>query len=106
MRPENSRGTPVDPVPFLVVAAMGFLICYSFGPGYLMTFGVELSGALALSTVAFLATAAVAYHRFVWTVRPDLRAEIPADLRVRRLVLASLVVAGVFALLSLPLLRP
>lgn len=106
MRPENSHGTPVDPVPFLVVAALGFLVCYSFGPGYLLTFGVDLPGALTLSTVGFLGTTAIAYHRFVWTARPDLRSEIPADLRVRRLLLAGLVVVGVFVLLSLPLFGP
>jgi len=103
MRPENSRGVPVDPVPFIVVAAMGFLFCYSYGPVYLMEFGVDLPGALALTTVAFLATTAVAYYRFVWTARPDLRSEIPAGLRLRRIVLAGLAIGGVFVLLSLPL---
>ena len=96
----------MDPVPFLVVVAAGFLGCFSCGPIYLMEFGVRLPGALALSAVAFLATTALAYHRFVWTARPDLRSEIPAPLRVRHLLLGSLVVIGVLTLLALPLFRP
>ncbi|UPW01726.1 hypothetical protein M0R88_06390 [Halorussus gelatinilyticus] len=106
MRPENRRGTPVDPVPFLVVAALGFLGCYSYGPAYLLTVGVELPAALALSTVAFLAATAVAYHRFVWLARPDLRGEVPPDLRLRRLFLGGLAVFGICALLALPLVEP
>lgn len=106
MRPENRLGTPVDPVPFLVVAGLGFAGCYSFGPAYFIAFGVELPAALGLSTVAFVGATAVAYHRFVWTARPDLRGEVPPDLRLRRLLLAGLAVLGVFTLLTLPLLGP
>lgn len=96
---------PVDPVPFLVVAALGFLVCYSFGPGYLLALGVDLRAAMVLSSVAVVGTTAFAYHRFVWAARPEVRSEVPATLRARRLLLGALVVAGVFALLSLPLLR-
>lgn len=106
MRPENRLGTPVDPVPFLVVTAAGFLGCYSSGPIYLMEFGLDLPGALALTTVVFLGVAAAAYHRFVWAARPDLRGEVPAGLRFRRLVLAGLVLGAVFVLLSLPFYGP
>jgi hypothetical protein len=104
MRPENRVGTPVDPVPFIVVAAFGFLFCYSYGPVYLMEFGAELGGALGYSTMVFLGVLGVAYYRLVWTARPDLRSEIPAGLRLRRLLLAGLAVASVFVLLSLPLI--
>jgi hypothetical protein len=106
MRLENRVGTPVDPVPFVVVAAFGFLFCYSYGPIYLMEFGAELGGALGYTTMAFLAFLGFAYYRFVWTARPDLRAEVPAHLRLRQLVLGGLAVGGVFVLLSLPLLGP
>ncbi|UPV75654.1 hypothetical protein M0R89_06205 [Halorussus limi] len=104
MRPENGVGTPVDPVPFLVVAAFGFLFCYSFGPAYLMAFGAELAGGLGYSTMVFLGLTGFAYHRFVWSARPGLRGEVPAHLRLRKLVLAGAAVAAVLALLSLPLL--
>lgn len=103
---ENDRGESVDPVPFLVVTALGLLGCYSFGPGYLLTFGVGLAEALAVSTVAALVTTAAAYYRFVWTHRPELRAEIPAGVRIRRLLLGGVAVAGVFGLLLLPLVGP
>ncbi|NHN60612.1 MULTISPECIES: hypothetical protein [Halorussus] len=106
MRPENRRGTPVDPVPCLVVVGLGFLGCYSFGPAYFLAFGVDLPAALGLSTVAFVAATAVAYHRFVWLARPDLRGEVPPDLRLRRLLLGGLAVFGVCTLLTLPLLAP
>ena len=105
MRPVNRFGTPIDPVPFLVVAALGFLVCYSCGPIYLLSYGVGLSGALVLTTVAFVATTAVAYHRFVWTARPHLREEIPPTLRMRRIGLAVLAVCGLLVLLTIPLLR-
>lgn len=105
MRPVNKSGTPVDPVPFLVVAALGFLVCYSCGPIYLISYGVGLPGSLALTTVAFLAATAVAYHRFVWTARPHLRKEIPPTLRMRRIVLGVLTVCAVLVLLTVPLLR-
>lgn len=101
---ENDRGEPIDPVPFLVVTALGALACYSLGPGYLLALGAELTDALAASTLAALVTTAVAYHRFVRTRRPEHRAEIPAGARLRRLLVGSLAVAGVFVLLLLPLL--
>lgn len=99
----NRSGTPVDPVPFLVVAALAFLLCYSCGPVYLLSYGLGLPSALAVTTVVFVGTLAGAYHRLVWTVRPELRGEIPATLRLRNILLAVLVVAGLVALLSLPL---
>lgn len=95
----------MDPVPFLVVAALGFLAWYCYGPSYLLTLGATLAEGLALATVAFLVTTALAYYRLVWTAHPELRCEIPAGLRIRQLLLAVVVVVAVFALLSLPLLR-
>lgn len=106
MRPLNDRGTPVDPVPFLVVAALGFLVSYAYGPIYCMALGFTLPQALGLSTLAFGATLVTAYHRLVWIARPELRGEVPAGLRLRRLFLAALIVAGLLGLLALPLLAP
>jgi len=105
MRPVNDAGTPVDPIPFLVVGGLGFLVCYSCGPIYLLSYGLGLPAALALTTVAWLSTTAVAYHRFVWTARPELRAEIPPTLRLRRIGLGVLAVFAVLVLLTVPLLR-
>lgn len=99
----NRNGTPVDPVPFLVVSALGFTVSFSFGPLYVMEFGASLSLALVVAATTTLATAAVAYHRYVWTVRPTLRGEIPAADRFQRLLYG---VVGGFLLvvvLALPL---
>lgn len=103
MRLRNRSGTPVDPVPFLVVAALAFLLCYSCGPLYLLAFDFELPSALAVTTVVFVGATAGAYHQLVWTVTPELKGEVPATLRLRKIILATLVVVGLFALLSLPL---
>ncbi len=99
----NREGTPVDPVPFLVVSALGFTVSFSFGPIYVMEFGASLPLALLVATGVTAVTAAVAYHRYVWTERPTLRGEVPAGDRFRRLLYG---VAGGFLLvaaLALPL---
>lgn len=103
MRPQNSVGTPVDPVPFIVVAGFGFLFCFGYGPFYLMELGAELEGALGWSAMLFYVTTGLAYYRFVWTARPARRSEVPAHLRLRRLVLGGVAAVGVLALLTLPL---
>ena len=105
MKLTNRHGTPVDPVPFLVVASLAFLVSFSYGPIYCMALGLSLPPALAVSTLAFCLATSASYHRLVWTARPELRGEIPADQRFRRLVYAALVVGALLALLSLPLLN-
>lgn len=104
MRLENRWGRQVDAVPFAVVVLTGFATCYSFGPVYLLTFGVAVETALAASTVAFGAVAAGAYYRLVWTYRPESRVELPVAARFRRILLSMLVAAGLLVLLALPLL--
>lgn len=99
----NDQGKTVDPVPFLVVSLMSLLISYSYGPGYLMALGFTLGQALLICTVVFLAATAGAYHRYVRTERPDLRGEVPAHLRIRRLFLGALIAFFVLGLLALPL---
>jgi len=99
---QNRWGTEVDPVPFLVVVLTAFATCYSFGPVYLLSFGLEQSVALVASTVVFLGSTTTAYHRLVWTYRPARREEVPVAARFRRLILSTLVIVGVIALLCLP----
>lgn len=106
MKLRNRRGTPVDPVPFLVVAAMAFLVSFSFGPIYCMALGLALEAALVVSTGVFLATTAAAYHRLVRTARPALRGEVPVEARLRRLFYAVVLGVALIALLSVPLLLP
>ena len=104
MRLPNQRGTPVDPVPFLVVALLGVAVAYSYGPIYLTEMGLDLASALAASTAVAVAVTAAAYHRYVWTARPDLRGEVPVEARMRRLVYGVAILIAVIVLLSLPLL--
>lgn len=101
---QNKDGTAVDPVPFLVVSLLAFTAVYSFGPIYLTELGVPLRPALALCTATVAVTTAGAYHRYVWTARPDHRAIVPVEHRLKRLIYGMLLVIGLIALLSLPLL--
>jgi len=104
MRLENRWGQQVDAIPFAVVALTGLATCYSFGPVYLLTFGVAVPRALVLSTAVYCLVVGAAYYRLVWTYRPEYRSEVSVGVRFRRLVLAMLVSVGVIALFALPLL--
>ena len=101
--PRNRRGAAVDPVPFLVVAATGFLLTLSVGPIYGVSFGLPLELAVAASAACWLCGTAAAYHRLVWTARPDHREHVPASGRLERIGLAALAAVLVLLLLSLPL---
>lgn len=104
MQLQNKYGTPVDPVPFLVVALLGITVAYSYGPIYLTELGFELVPALGLSTAVAAAVTVAAYHRYVWTARPAHRTEVPVESRLRRLVYGVAIGIAVIVLLSLPLL--
>jgi hypothetical protein len=97
----NREGRPVDPVPFLVVAAIVFAVCYSFGPMYFVAFGVGLPWAIAGSSAAFLAGTGVAYHRLVRTAYPEVRGEVSAGSRLGRMLLIGVLAVAGLALLSL-----
>jgi Flp pilus assembly protein TadB len=106
MKLTNRHGTPVDPVPFLVVSSLAFLVSFSYGPIYLLALGLALPVAVAVSALLFALATGAAYHQMVLTTRPELRGEIPPEQRLRRLVYAAAVVLAVLALLSLPFLVP
>ena len=101
--PRNRHGAAVDPVPFLVVAATGFLVTLSVGPIYGVSFGLSLGLAVAASAACWLCGAAAAYHRLVWTARPERREHAPASGRLERIGLATLAGFLALLLLSLPL---
>jgi hypothetical protein len=103
-RLRNRDGTAVDPVPFLVVASMAVLVCYSFGPVYALSIGLEGPAVFGLPTVVCVAAIGAAYHRLVYTARPELRDEIPPERRVEALVYAALAGGAVLVALSLPFL--
>lgn len=100
---QNRFGTPVDPVPFLVVSVLGFTVSFSVGPIYAMELGASLSTALVGAALTTAAVAVAAYHRYVWTERPELRGEIPAEDRFQRLVYGMVAGFLAVALLALPI---
>lgn len=98
---ENSEGRAVDPVPFAVLTAVSFLLCYSFLPVYLLSLGVRVPIAVAVATGVFVALTAGAYSRLVANARPELRAEVPPATRLQRIFYGGLILAAVFLLLTL-----
>ncbi|WP_217353101.1 hypothetical protein [Haloprofundus sp. MHR1] len=56
-----------------------------------------MSVAVAASGAVFAVAAAAAYYRLVWSVNPDIRREVPADVRLLKLLYF---VFAVFLLLS------
>lgn len=104
MELQNAQGRPVDAVPFLVISLLGFTVSLSFGPGYLMAYGLSLPVSVVGSFVGFLAVMVFAYHRYVWNHRPELRGEVPADARLRRFFYGTLIIVGILVVLTMPLL--
>ena len=100
----NRDGTPVDPVPFLVVTCLTFLVAFSFGPVYAVAVGLSFPAGLSLSAGAFVAVSAGAYVRLVRRAAPELRAEVPAAQRLLRLFYGAICLAFLLCLLALPLL--
>lgn len=96
----NEHGTPVDPVPFLVVVLTAFLITHAWGPLYLLALGVELLPAFVVLTALWLVIAGVAYDRLVRTVYPE-RPSV-ADGRLASLWYAVVSGFGITVLLALP----
>lgn len=106
MRLRNRDGDPIDPVPYLVVAGIGFGVVFVFFPGYGLAVGLDASLSLALAGIVFVGVAGYAYYEMVWTNRPDVRREVPVELRVRRLFYAAIIAGLVLTVLSLLLLVP
>lgn len=101
VRLRNSDGTPVDPVPFLVVSLLGITLLLGWGPPYLLEWGVPVGPSIAVSIILAAGVTIDAYRRYVLTARPGLRGEVPAAVRVRRFLYTS--VAGVAILSGLTL---
>lgn len=104
MKVVNRHGTPVDPVPFLVAATTAFLASYVYLPAYFLSLGASLPVALVGATLVFVVTAIGAFYRCCWTARPELRGEVPAEMRMHRLVYGILLGFCVIVLLALPFL--
>lgn len=99
----NRDGVAVDPVPFVVIAGLTALLVCSFGPLYGQALGMRLSTALAASVGFSVVGAGIAYHRQVWTARPDIEAELPPGLRAERLFHLMAILTVVIVTLAIPL---
>ncbi|WP_435196622.1 hypothetical protein [Natronomonas sp. EA1] len=99
----NHEGTHVDPVPFLVAAAFGFLVVFSYGPPYLLTLGLPLPLALVVCGGITALLTAAAYHHYVWAYHPERASIVEPGERIKRLFYGALILVGVLALLALPL---
>lgn len=104
MRLRNHEGTPVDPVPFLVVVGLTFMFVLSFGPLYGQALGAGLELSVGVSFALFLAVAIGSYYWQVWTVRPETVGVVPASVRAVRLFYLMLVLAVLMVGLAIPLL--
>lgn len=104
MKFANRHGTPVDPVPFFVVATTAFLVSYVYLPAYFLSLGASLRVAVGGATLAFMASAMAAYYHCCWTARPELRGEVPAEIRLHRIAYAVLLGFCLIVLFALPLL--
>lgn len=100
----NRNGDRVDPVPFLVTAGIAFAFALSFGPLYGLAYGFTLPASLALSTLAFAAAAALAYHRLVRCAPPPDAGPLPPGPRVERLLYAGAAFGVLLVALTVPLL--
>lgn len=99
MRLRNRDGTPIDPVPFFVVALLGVMVAIAWGPLYLKAHGVDEPVAVAASVALAALTVGASFYHYVWTVNPDVRSEVPAATRYRRLLYA--IAIGVLVVLAL-----
>ncbi|KAB1187179.1 MULTISPECIES: hypothetical protein [Haloferax] len=102
MHLQNRHGKNVDPVPFLVVASLAFMFVISFGPLYGTIFGLSIAMGVVGSLVVSVGCGMLAYYRFVWTVDPDHRAEIPPSVRMQNLGYATIAFFLLLVLLLLP----
>jgi len=99
----NRDGDPVDPMPWVVVVGLGFMLLFSMGPIYLQGYGLPLAPSVMVCSVLFLGLVGVSYWRYVYTVTPELRGEVPPEVRLERLFYAVLAGVLLLAAISLPL---
>ncbi|WP_126661946.1 hypothetical protein [Haloterrigena salifodinae] len=103
MRLRNRHGSRVDPVPFVVVVGLTFMVLLSFGPLYGQALGLSLEAAIAVSVALFAVATVAAYHRQIWTARPELRGHVSAAVRAERLFYLIPILAALIVALAVPL---
>jgi hypothetical protein len=98
----NRYGTPIDPVPFVVVSGLGCMLSLSFGPLYGQAFGLSLSVALPAAVALSIAITAASFYWQVWDASPP--AETAVAIRVERLFYGAVAFGVVLVALTLPFL--
>ena len=104
MHLRNRHGTPVDPVPFVVVVGLTFMVLLSFGPLYGRELGLALETAIVLSAALFAVAAVVAFYRQVWTFDPETNGTVPSVVRAERLFYLIPILTALIIALAIPLL--
>lgn len=99
MKIPNRKGTPIDPVPFLVVALLAGTIAFAWGPVYLLGLDVDLDIAVGISAALAAVATIIAFYRLIWTANPTIREEVPAGVRFRKFVYG--IIVGVIVVLAL-----
>ncbi|GAB3676543.1 hypothetical protein [Halopiger thermotolerans] len=103
MQLRNRDGVPVDPVPFVVVVGLTFMVLLSFGPLYGQALGLPLEAAIALSVAVFTVAAITAFYRQIWTARPELDREVAAVVRAQRVFYLIPILGALLVALAVPL---
>jgi hypothetical protein len=101
MSPSNRHGTPIDPVPFLVVSGLACMLVLSFGPLYGRAFGLSLPASVLGSVLLSVGLIAAAFYRQVWDATPV--GEAPVELRVERLLYGALAFGVIVVAVTLPI---
>lgn len=103
MQLPNRHGSAVDPVPFVVVAGLTWMVLLSFGPLYGLALGAPLAVGLGVSILLSLALTAGAYYHQVWTATPEIDSELPSGLAAERLFYLIVVLLVLMVGLAIPL---
>jgi len=101
--PQNRRGEPVDPVPFVVATGLGFMLAFSIGPIYGGAYGISRAASLGWSACGFLLIVAIAYTQLIAGAPAVDAGPLPPGPRFERLLYAAIGFAVVLIGLTLPL---
>lgn len=104
MHLRNRHGTPVDPVPFVVVVGLTFMVLLSFGPLYGRELGLALETAIVLSAALFALAVMIAFYRQIWTFCPETTDSVPSAVRAERLFYLIPILTALIIALAIPLL--
>ena len=99
MRLSNRDGTPVDPVPFVVVSGLACMLLLSLGPLYGQAFGFSLSSSLVVSIVVSIGVTVASFYWQVWDTYP--LEETPVEIRFERLFYGALAFGVIVVALTL-----